>query len=161
MSKKNILIIIFVMILVITYKAYNNDFFGKISISKSKFPPSNIECFNSFMDRVNSGYSDGFRIPEFNFSDITYFRCASTIGFNQYEITGRDKNGQSFYIHKDEGGMAASGADSIYNFCYKQNDIIIRNEKLYGREPTREAGTCFWTNDFPSEPTSTYEYNAN
>lgn len=162
--KKNKIIIttlIVIIVILIAYISLGNNFLKTTNISSQKLPPSNVECFNRFMERANGGgYADGFRIPSFNFSDILYFKCASQVGFDQYEISGIDKEGHSFYVHKDEGGMAASGADTIYNLCYKQDNIVIRNDKLNGREPVKEIGTCFWTDNFPSNPTSTYKYSS-
>ena len=145
-----ITVLIIIVIILVTYITFQN----------LRFPPSNIQCFDSFMETANSGYADGFHIPAFNLSDISYFRCASQTGFDQYEISGIDKEGHSFYVHKDEGGMAASGADTVYNLCYKQDNVITRNEKLNGREPIKEIGTCFWTDNFPSNPTSMYKYSS-
>jgi hypothetical protein len=54
--------------------------------------------------------------------------------------------------------MAPSGADGVYNLCYKQDGVTIRNDKLIGRESKKEIGTCSWTNNFPTDPTSSYEY---
>lgn len=132
--------------------------FIQIQPKEEQFPPLNVECFDHFMEIANGGYADGFHIPPFNFEDISYFRCASQPIFNQYEISGIDKDGHTFYVHKDEGGRAPSGSDSVYNLCYKKDNIIIRNDKLHGRETIREIGTCFWTDNFPLNPTSTYEY---
>ena len=163
MKKNKILVFVLITIIVIliAYIAFGDKLLKFTNISSQKFPPSNIECFNSFMEIANGGgYVDGFHIPSFNFSDISYFRCASQVGFDQYEISGTDKEGHSFYVHKDEGGMAASGADTIYNLCYKQDNVIIKNEKLNGREPVKQIGTCIWTDNFPSNPTSIYEYNS-
>lgn len=162
--KNKILVIFLIIIIFITYIFFSNHFFRPIKIfnkQNSQFPPSNIQCFDSFMETANGGYADGFHIPAFNLSDISYFRCASQTGFDQYEISGIDKEGHSFYVHKDEGGMAPSGADGVYNLCYKKDNTIIRNEKLVGgRESIKETGTCFWTDNFPLNPTSTYEYNS-
>ncbi len=126
--------------------------------SASHFPPKNSECFDRFMDVAQTGYADGFHIPQFNSSAVTAFRCASQLGFDQYEITATDTEGHSFYIHKDEGGMAASGADGVYDFCYIQDGKVIKSEKLIGHNPP-EAGTCVWTDGFPSAPTSTYSFS--
>jgi hypothetical protein len=163
MKKNRILIIILIVIIIalaalISFGGYFFQFRNTLSKQNSQFPPSNVQCFDSFMNAVNSGYANGFKIPAFNFSDISYFRCASHVGFNQYEISGTDKEGHSFYIHKDEGGMAASGADSVYNLCYKKDNVILNNEKINGRDSVKKTGTCFWTDNFPLNPTSTYEY---
>ncbi len=166
MNKNRILIISIAIIICIFIGCivFYNPFLNQAKISSknnSQFPPSNTLCFDSFTNALNNGYADGFRIPAFNFRDVSHFRCASRLGFDQYEIRATDKEGHSFYIHKDGGGMAASGADTVYNFCYKKDNNIIRNEKLSGRESTKEIGTCFWTDNFPSNPTSEYEFNHN
>lgn len=131
----------------------------KLAKQNSQFPPSNVECFDIFMNAVNSGYANGFKIPSFNFSDISHFKCASEIGFDRYEITGVDKEGHSFYIYKDEGGMAASGSDGRDELCYKKDDVIITNERHVGRDWKSEIATCAWTDKYLN-PTSTYEYNS-
>jgi hypothetical protein len=161
MKKNKILIIILISIIIIliSYITFGNKIFKFTGIEPKQFPPSNVQCFDHFMEIANGGgYADGFHIPSFNLSDISYFRCASSTGFDQYEISGTDIEGHSFYIHKDEGGMAPSGADGVYNLCYKKDNVVIRNDKLVGRESIKEVGTCFWTNNFPSIPTSTYKY---
>jgi hypothetical protein len=156
MKKNKILIIVLISIIIILtgYLIINKN------IKSKQFPPSNVECFNNFMWMINGFYVDDFHIPAFNLSDISYFRCASQKGFNQYEISGIDKEGHSFYIHKDQGGMASSGSDSVYNFCYKKDDIVMvnLNYKRNGRESIKQEGTCYWTDNFPSNPVSIYKY---
>ena len=153
--KKRIFIIILIISLIFLIAVL---FFTKVLPKQySSFPPSKVECFDSFMNAVSSGYADGFKIPAFNFSDISSFRCASQVGFNQYEISGIDKSGHSFYLHKDEGGMASSGADGYYDFCYKVDGVVVKSDKIVGRGSHQE-GTCIWTLDFPSNLTSMYKY---
>src|ERR1035437_8410023 len=111
MKKSRILIVALIIIIIalVTYIALYTPFPQSIKISsrqRPQFPPSNVECFNTFMNTVNSGHASGFQIPSFNFPDISHFRCASKLAFDQYEITGISKDGRSFYIHNDEGGMA-------------------------------------------------------
>jgi len=163
MKKNGILItvLIVIVILLLTYVIFFTTFFRSIKTSSeqnAQFPPSNVECFNIFMNAVNSGYADGFKIPPFNFSDISHFKCASKLAFDQYEINGISKDGHSFYVHRDEGGMASSGSDSYFDFCYKKDNVIISSDKIIGHN-SHQAGTCVWTENFPSNPTSIYEYN--
>ena len=176
MKKNNILITVLIILIVIliTYIAFGNNFLKPTKISPKQyqqFPPTNVQCFDHFMEIVATGYADGFNIPQFNFSDISYFRCSSQIGFDQYEVSGIDKEGNSFYIHKDEGGMAPSGADGVYNFCYKKDGVTINNDKLVriidststngmGVRDITVKGTCYWTDNFPLNPTSTYEFSS-
>jgi len=156
-NKKTIIFLLIIFLAFTVFLLYRNI---PSIVNGKDFPPKNVECFNHFIDIVDTGYADGFRIPPFRFEDISYFRCASELGFNQYEINGKDKEGNTFYIHKDEGGMAPSGSDGIYNLCYKKNGLIIKSEKLIGRESIKEEGVCDWTLGFPQNPSSIYMYDS-
>ncbi len=123
------------------------------------FPPVGVGCFDSFMEQAENGYADSaYNLPPFELSKISHFKCSSSKGSSQYEVEGIDTAGNSFYVHRIAGGMAASGADTYFDYCYMQNGTLIASEKLTGRT-TREEGTCTYLENYPPDPLSSYEYN--
>ena len=123
------------------------------------FPPVGVDCFDSFTEQVQNGYANSaYNLPPFEFSGISHFKCASSKGFSQYEIEGMDTAGNSFYVHRIAGGVAASGADTYFDYCYMQNGVLISSEKLIGRT-TRSEGTCAYLDNYPPDSLSSYEYN--
>ncbi len=123
-----------------------------------ELPPVGVACFDSFMEQVQHGYADSSQnLPTFKLSDISEFRCASSKGFSQYEIAGIDTGGNSFYVHRIVGGLASSGADTYFDYCYIQNGTLITSEKLVGKT-TKTEGTCTYLENYPPDPLSSYEY---
>lgn len=121
-------------------------------------PPVGVACFDSFMEQAQNGYADSSQnLPTFRLSDISKFRCASSKGFSQYEIAGIDTGGNSFYVHRIAGGLASSGADMYFDYCYIQNGTLITSEKLVGKT-TKTEGTCTYLKNYPPDPLSSYEY---
>lgn len=126
--------------------------------SMKNFPPVGVACFDSFVEETKSGYADPvYNIPSFSMDQVIRFRCASQKGFSQYEITATDTDGHLFYIHRASGGMAASGADTYFDHCYKKDGKLLRSSKLTGRT-TLATGTCAYIESFPENPTSNFEY---
>ncbi len=124
------------------------------------FPPTGVACFDSFTSVVSNGYADpSFRLPDFEMKDVTHFRCASARGFEQYEITGTDTAGHTFYVHHASGGVAASGADTYLDHCAMRDGVIIMSTKTVGRSGTSEPGTCVFTEDFPRDTDSIYVFS--
>jgi hypothetical protein len=133
--------------------------YGAVRVRHQPFPPAGVACFDSFASAVQSGYS-GFALPSFAFAKIDHFRCASQKGFDQYEASGIDNNGRTFYLHHAGGGMAASGADTYLDACYQQDGTVVQSIKLVGRDTEPQSGSCAWTSGFPAAPVSEYEYTA-
>lgn len=154
--KRNFGLIIAITLAILAFIILGTDLIIKKRLNDSS---SKEYCFTSFLETSKIGYANGFQIPPFNLKDVTHFKCASKIGFGQYEIEARGKSGRSFFIHKQEGGMAASGADSISNLCFKQDGEILVSEKIVGREGVRSPGSCDWETDYPLNAESIFEYN--
>ncbi|MBY0294339.1 hypothetical protein K2Q08_03345 [Patescibacteria group bacterium] len=127
----------------------------------SPFPPSNVACFDVFMDSVEGGYAEPeLNVPPFELKDISKFRCASKKGFEQYEIAGIDTTGHAFYVHHSAGGMAASGADSYLDHCYMRDGVLVKSVKLIGRSSEPQEGSCAFDESFPTDPESSYSFGA-
>jgi hypothetical protein len=136
---------------------------------KHSFPPKRVACFDAFMNNLSTNgvgdlyiaTSDGSTASTtFKLSNISHFKCSAQNDgshYDQFEMTATDTEGHSLYVHKDEGGRAASGGDGYYDFCFKKDNKIIIAEKVVGRN-NAAPGTCTWTPGFPTNPASNFEY---
>ncbi len=131
---------------------------NKMPIPPVTFPPVGIACFDEFMSIAKSGYADPeLNISPFELHNVSHFRCASKKGFEQYEISGVDNSGHSFYVHHAGGGMAASGADSYLDHCYKKDGVVMKSVKFVGRNGSPQQGSCAFDKDFSVDPESSYD----
>ncbi len=111
------------------------------------------------MDNALSGYADlELNTPPFDLKNISEFRCASSKGFEQYEVAGVDTAGHAFYVHHSAGGTAASGADSYLDHCYKSDGVLVKSIKLVGRSSEPQEGSCAFDENFPTSPESSYSF---
>ncbi len=127
------------------------------------FPPRGVFCAEQSLELLAMAQQDTDVIPQpfaYAHSEVSHFRCAASPGFTQYEISGRDTAGHSFYVHSILGGRAASGSDSVSDFCYVRDGEVVTRRKISGREGIRSEGTCSFDSSFPASPSSQYEYGA-
>ncbi len=151
MSKK-IIPFIFIGVVVLTSLFYFTYF------NKNNHIGSNVRCYEYTMESLNR--NNNFSL--FKLENITHLRCEGRMAFDQYEISGTDNSGHSFYIHSYTGGMAASGGDMISDYCYKKDGVIDteKSKKLYGREGTLSEPTCTYIEGLQVEPEGNrYEFN--
>jgi hypothetical protein len=132
---------------------------------QQQFPPKDNECFTRFAEekqRFDSGTANTDSVfPSFELSHVTEFRCASQIAFDQYEVRGIDTAGHAFYVHNSAGGMAASGGDGHYDYCYNSDNVMIASDRYIGRNGPHQPSVCTWEEGFPDAPRSTYSYHIN
>lgn len=152
--KAGLLGVIFVGLLVFLYIIFQSH-------SVRAFPPSNVACFDGFMNSVEGGYADPeLNVPPFELKDISKFRCASSKGFQQYEVAGIDAAGHTFYVHHSAGGVVASGADSYLDHCYMRDGVLVKSIKLIGRSSEPQEGSCAFDENLPKDPESSYSFGA-
>ncbi len=132
--------------------------------NRTMFPPIAVQCFSEFRKDMQDGSLEvGVNMPSLGLlllSDtITSFRCATNQdGFSQYEFHGVDTSSTPVYVHHSSGGRAASGGDGHYDHCFMRDGEVIASERFIGRNGPSEKSVCEWENDFPYQPTSTYEH---
>jgi hypothetical protein len=128
-----------------------------------RFPPQHVVCVDQALEEITSVQSGKMSLPEsfiFTNKDIRHFRCASVLGFMQFEMSGLDETGHVFYIHAIAGGTAASGADSLFDFCYQRDGRTITQVRYSGRRGTQSIGTCSYDETLLASPNSNYRYDA-
>ncbi len=102
------------------------------------------ECISLIQESIeNDRIKDIIKAPLFTSDGITQMRCNLTKGFTQFEVSGVDTEGEDFSIFQTSGGMAASGADSVYNYCYLKNNQQVSGIRITGRQSATSTPTCF------------------
>lgn len=126
-----------------------------------RFPPVGVICADQAFESLSNSQANPELIPNpFTYAkaNIAHFRCAAGVGFSQYEMSGIDDAGHAFYIHSSAGGMAASGADSLLDFCYVKDGAVVTQLRISGRAGNRSEGRCSYDPDFLKDAQSQYEY---
>ena len=138
---------------------------GSFAYSKyetSTFPPKkDVFCVDMMQQELATFDQTGFLGSPLTYSDssIMHVRCAAGVGFTQFEISGTTTDGHTFYLHDIQGGIAASGADSISDICYKVDGVVIKNARVTGRMGTPTAPTCSYDTTYLSTAPSQYTFN--
>ena len=128
----------------------------------STFPPKkDVVCVEMMQQELATFNQTGFLGSQLTYSDkdITHVRCAAGVGFTQFELSGTTKDGHAFYLHDIASGMAASGADSISDICYKVDGVIVKNAKVTGRMSIPSTPTCSYDDAYLSQAPSQYTFN--
>lgn len=146
MKKGSIIFLIILLIVIISlvfFYIFNKD---KSDLS------SNEKCFNISLGDIGS------LDINFDLKNIDKFRCASELGEVQYEVLGKDKEGNIFYAHHLFGGVAPSGVDYIDDRCIIKNNVTLISEKSWGNKGNKTLGSCKFIDNEISSPESQYIY---
>lgn len=96
-------------------------------------------------------------VPDFVLSQLMHIKCVATPGFVQFELEGKDAAGITFRIYEMVGGRAASGGDSIFNYCYEQDGVLRSGIRITGRAGTFSTPRCTYDTTFTG--TETYMFD--
>lgn len=125
--------------------------------SHAAFPPKSNVCFEMLVSSLDAARSNSVVIvPDFSIDSLRYVRCTAIPGMTHFTIAGIDSFGKEFRIYETIGGRAASGADSIFDYCYTQNGKVVSGTRITGREGKRADSVC--TYDAGLLPHSAYSY---
>lgn len=121
---------------------------GYLCHSRSVIPASSA-CYDLLAESLETARTrDGVIVPVFDPAKLTHIRCAATPGFVQFEVLGTDASGDTFRIYELSGGRAASGADTIFNYCYQQDGILRSGTRITGRDGTISDPVCKYDDSF-------------
>jgi uncharacterized protein (UPF0333 family) len=110
--------------------------------SNTHVPVSN-DCENQLTDAIESARSkSSISVPAFSQKNVTIVHCSAYPGFLTFEITGTDTSGQNFHIYEKTGGKAASGGDSIFDYCYLRDGTVLSQTRVSGRASNVSTSTC-------------------
>lgn len=109
----------------------------------SRFPPTSDTCVDMLISSLEAARSNPLVIvPEFSLESVASVRCGTAPGFTTFEITGTDSSGIPFHIIETTGGKAASGADTVFDYCYRKKEAIASQIRITGREGRQSDSTC-------------------
>ncbi|MDB5265915.1 MAG: hypothetical protein JWM39_628 [Parcubacteria group bacterium] len=127
-------------------------------VSHQAFPPKSNVCFEMLTSSLEVAKSNpAIRVPNFSLDSIRYIRCAAIPGITNFTIAGIDSFGKEFRIYETVGGRAASGGDSILDYCYTQDGKIISQIRITGHEGKHSNSACIYDESLLAHPV-TYEY---
>lgn len=104
--------------------------------------------------------NDALTVPDFSFDSVHSVKCATAPGMITFTIAGTDSSGKTFRIYETAGGRAASGADSVLDYCYLKDGQVASQIRITGREGKHSAGTCTYDASVVSNPTYSYTYGS-
>lgn len=128
--------------------------------SRPVFPPKDNVCFDMLLSALASARShDEVTVPQFSVEALTHVRCSAEPGMTHGELAGTDMQGNAFTLILTSGGRAASGADTVFDYCYKQNDALVSEVRITGRDGTHSTSSCTYNEATIPSPVSTYLYD--
>lgn len=129
--------------------------------ARPTFPPKSDVCFDMLTSSLESARSNpAITVPAFPIDSITRVRCAAAAGLTTFAIEGTDSAGKQFSVFETVGGKAASGADSVFDYCYTQNGKVISQARITGREGKRSDSACAYDTSLIPHPAYSYEYGS-
>lgn len=125
------------------------------------FPPKSDVCFDMLTSSLESARSNSAVIvPAFPMDSITRVRCAAAPGLTTFAIEGTDSAGKQFSVLETVGGKAASGGDSVFDYCYTQNGKVLSQTRITGREGKHSDSACAYDAFLIPHPAHSYEYGS-
>lgn len=110
---------------------------------RASFPPHDNACYAMAIESLESLRMRGeVTVPEYTAQMVTRMRCQAVPGLIHFEIEGADSDGADFQLYYAAGGMAASGADTVSDFCYIRNGKMVSGRRVTGRESVSSAPQC-------------------
>lgn len=127
---------------------------GTYILNQHIFPPLGVSCFTTARSKILNDE----RIVPVDYKNVSHFRCSNNKSKYQYEMIGKDINGDTFYLHykeyNDLGNRSSSGGGWLQDRCYKRNDILIYSSleqtAYYGE------GSCTYQEEYTTS--NKYEY---
>lgn len=148
------IVIVSILLLIVAGYAYRSH------LARTAFPPRENVCFNMLIETLQTARTtDGIIVPTFALSAVTSVRCRTAPGFVTYEIAGTDVSGADFHIYQTSGGKAASGGDSVFDYCYTRDGDVVSQTRITGRDGNKSDSVCTYDPAFLSEPSYSYEYD--
>lgn len=125
------------------------------------FPPKSDVCFDMLTSSLETARSNpAVTVPAFSIGSITHVRCAAAPGLTTFAIEGTDSVGRQFSVYETVGGKAASGGDSVFDYCYTQNGKVISQTRITGREGKHSDSACTYDASLIPNPAYSYEYGS-
>jgi hypothetical protein len=126
-------------------------------VSHPVFPPKSNGCFDMLVHSLDAARANpAVTVPDFSLDSLRAVRCAAVPSMTTFTIAGVDARGKDFHIYETIGGKAASGGDSVFDYCYTQDGQVVSQVRITGRQGTRSDSAC--TYDASSIPHATYSY---
>lgn len=125
-----------------------------------RYPPEENECFDQMVSSLEAARSyPSVWIPDFTEDGVAMVRCSRARGFISFEVAGTDTSGQDFHLYEKAGGVAASGADSVFDYCYTRSNVVVSHARISGREGKVSSGTCSYAAIGSGGKENTYEFH--
>jgi len=98
-------------------------------------------------------------VPVFADEGVDEVHCVAVPGFVAFELLGKDAIGKNFHVIELSGGKAASGADTILDYCYMQGNNVISQIRIRGREGSISTSTCTYQPQALHTPVVRYDFS--
>ena len=137
---------------------------SSFSIKQQDFFNTSAKCAKIFKDKEESSHSARSAketVIDYKLNNVSHFSCESSLNSHgsvrfQYEVSGVDIQGNTFYIHDHTApSESSSGAGGVSDYCYKRNGILVESDQDISRAttgPLRIPGSC----QFSGEADYTY-----
>lgn len=126
---------------------------------RAAFPPTSNQCFEMLKESLTAAKSNNaLTVPDFSFDSVGSVKCVTAPGMITFTIAGTDSLGKTFRIYETAGGRAASGADSILDYCYLKDGEMVSQVRVTGREGKHSTGTCSYDASAVPNPAYSYTY---
>lgn len=129
--------------------------------ANNTYPPVGNHCYESAQELLAMLRQRGdVTVPAFTAEDVRMMECAAVRGTIQFEIAGIAADGADFRVNYLAGGVAASGADSISDYCYISRSEIVSGKRITGREGAISSPRCAFDVRLTAGATDTYRFGA-
>ncbi|HWU24286.1 MAG TPA: hypothetical protein VN086_00860 [Candidatus Paceibacterota bacterium] len=126
-------------------------------VARPAYPSASDVCVGMITSSIEAARSNpAVTVPDFSLHSIRHVRCEAVPGMTHFVIAGTDSSGKEFHIYETTGGKAASGGDSVFDYCYTQNGTVVSQVRITGRDGNRSDSACTYGASLLGDPTHSY-----